>query len=84
MLVEAFCNRRKIPYHWEQRPDIVRIDRRFTVINGGGVFGLNREDRTLTLGGESKAYGPVNRDDLEELTAGVEGLGGIRVVIEEP
>jgi hypothetical protein len=84
MLVEAFCNRRKIPYHWEQRPDIVRIDRRFTVINGGGVFGLNREDRTLTLGGESKAYGPVDRDDLEELTAGVEGLGGIRVVIEEP
>jgi hypothetical protein len=48
------------------------------------VFGLNREDRTLTLGGESKAYGPVDRDDLEKLTVGVEGLGGIRVVIEEP
>lgn len=83
MLVEAFCDRRKIPYHWEQRPDVVRIERRTAVINGGGVFELKRKERILTLGGESKAYGPVDRNDLENLTAGIEGLEGLRVVVEE-
>lgn len=70
-LVAAFCDRESLPYHWERRPDIVRIEHTFTSIDGGGMFELDREAGILRLGGESRAYGPVNHRDLLALASGL-------------
>ncbi len=82
MLVAAFCDRESLPCRWEQRPDVVRIDHDFTTVDGGGMFELNGETGTLSLTGESRAYGPVRRRDLESLRRSIGGLTKLTLVVD--
>lgn len=47
---------------------------------GGGVWRLSDADHTLTLGGESMAYGPFIKNSLKKHIIGSKVLNGYKVV----
>lgn len=81
-LLERFCRERGLKGSYDSERKRYSIEEPPWVVEGGGKFTLDAEDKTIRLYDDSMAYGKFNPSGLREKLLRIKGLTGYRLQIE--
>jgi hypothetical protein len=80
-LLEAFCADREIPSHWENKPDVFRLDDDDFSIRGGGWIQFDPRRNRLVFSGRSTAYGEFDSVLVKEVVDSCGIFHGLETII---
>ncbi len=66
-LLDAFCADREIPAHWENKPDLLKLDDNNFSVRGGGWIQFDPNRNRLVFSGRSTAYGEFESELVREV-----------------
>ena len=81
-LLERFCGEREITCGWLQRPDLLEIYGDSYQVLGGGYIDLDLAQRTVSIGGQSKAYGACDHAAVGRIVDSHEYFSGFSWTVE--